>query len=76
MEDKRPPFFKNRPLRGNKLLKSPNCTHVICEVLRAVVLATIVETLVPRIGVIVLRRTPIVEISKTTNRYPLQVHLI
>jgi len=45
------------------LFKTPDRTNVVV----VVVLVTIVEILFPRIVVIVLRRTPIVGISKTAN---------
>jgi len=51
------------------LFKTPDRTNVVVVVvvLIVVVLVTIVEILFPRIVVIVLRRTPIVGISKTAN---------
>jgi hypothetical protein len=49
------------------LFKTPDRTNVVVVVLIVVVLVTIVEILFPRIVVIVLRRTPIVVISKTAN---------
>jgi len=50
------------------LFKTPNSANiVVVVVLIVVVLVTIVEILFPRIVVIVLRRTPIVGISKTAN---------
>ena len=49
------------------LFKTPNSANVVVVVLIVVVLVTIVEILFPRIVVIVLRRTPIVVISKTAN---------
>ena len=49
------------------LFKTPNSANIVVVVLIVVVLVTIVEILFPRIVVIVLRRTPIVVISKTAN---------
>jgi hypothetical protein len=49
------------------LFKTPDRTNIVIVVLIVVVLVTIVEILFPRIVVIVLRRTPIVVISKTAN---------
>jgi len=49
------------------LFKTPDRKNVVVVVLIVVVLVTIVEILFPRIVVIVLRRTPIVVISKTAN---------
>jgi len=49
------------------LFKTPDRTNVVVVVLIVVVLVTNVEILFPRIVVIVLRRTPIVVISKTAN---------
>ena len=50
-----------------KWLKSPNGANIGCEELTGVALTANVETLVPRVGVGVLRRTPIGETRKTTN---------
>ena len=41
------------------LFKTPNCPDTFVVVLIVVVLVTIVEVLVPRIVVVVLRRTPV-----------------
>ena len=49
------------------LFKTPNSANIVVVVLIVFVLVTIVEILFPRIVVIVLRRTPIVVISKTAN---------
>jgi hypothetical protein len=49
------------------LFKTPNSPNIVVVVLIVVVLVTIVEILFPRIVAIVLRRTPIVVISKTAN---------
>jgi hypothetical protein len=58
------------------LLKSPNGTDIVCVVLIVVVvLVAIVEVLVPRVVVIVLGRTPIVVIRKTTNCKNKGVHI-
>ena len=52
-----------------KWLKSPNGANIVSGVLIGAELKAIAEILVPREAVeIVLRRTPIVEIRKTTNR--------
>jgi len=52
----------------DKWLKSPNSPNtVVVDVLTVVDLVPIEENLKPRIEVIDLRRTPIVEISKTAN---------
>jgi hypothetical protein len=50
------------------LFKTPNRTHSdIGVVLIVVVLVAIVEVLVPRVVAIVLRRAPVVVVSKTTH---------
>jgi hypothetical protein len=51
------------------LFKTPSTTDVVSVVLIVVVLVAVVEILVPRIVrfVLVLRRTPIVVVSKTAN---------
>jgi hypothetical protein len=49
------------------LFKIPNSTHIVCVVLIVVILVSIIEILVPGVVVIVLARTPIVVICKTTN---------
>jgi len=49
------------------LFKTPHCPDRECVVLIVVVLVAIVEVLVPRVVAIVLRRTPVVVISKTTH---------
>ena len=50
-----------------KLLKSPNGANIDCEVLKVADLSPIEEILVPRVAAGVLRRTPIVEIRKTSD---------
>jgi hypothetical protein len=57
------------------LFKIPNGTDIVCVVLIVVVLVAIVEVLVPRVVVIVLGRTPIVVIRKTTNCKNKGVHI-
>jgi len=51
------------------LFKIPNTANIVGIVLIVVVLVAVVEILVPRIVrfVLVLRRTPIVVVSKTAN---------
>jgi hypothetical protein len=51
------------------MMKTPDWTHVVCVRLIVVVLVPVVEVLVPRVVRVVLRRTPIVVRSKTTNTH-------
>ena len=52
-----------------KLLKSPDGPNIVSDALNDAGLIATGEILVPRLGVVVLRRTPIDAIRKITNSY-------
>jgi len=52
-----------------KLLKSPNGANIVSVALSVVELTATVEILAPRVDVVGLRRTPIVDTRKTSNGY-------
>jgi len=64
---KRKARIKITPELHSALFKTPNRPDAKAVVLIVVVLVAIVEVLVPCVVSIVLRRTPIVVVSKTAN---------
>ena len=60
-------YVGRNDFKGEKWLKSPDSANPVIIEIGAAALAPITEILDPRIVVIVLRRTPIVGISKTAN---------